>query len=369
MVHIGIDARLNAYRVGGISTYTRQIIKELEAFAITQNLTVFESRKTQERLSERFAFQKLWTPPHHRYERLALSVELVRHRLNLFHSPDFIPPRFGARHFIITVHDLTFLHYPQYLTADSRRYYNDQIGMATRQASHIFAVSEATQRDLQTLLNVPESKITVHQEGVNNAFEPLLPAQTNPVLEKYGLPKDGYLLHVGTVEPRKNIMGLLKAYENLHQQMADVPPLVLVGRRGWLLDETVTAIEQASRQYPVIWKENVSQQDLPAVYNGALLLVLPSFYEGFGLPALEAMACGVVPLVSNTSSLPEVVGQVGLMFNPHDPESIAEAVKYALMNHSWRSEQAALARQQAQKFSWAKGAETVLHTYQRLLRG
>ncbi len=356
MTHIGIDARLNYYRVGGISTYTRQLVSALEKLDYDNDYTVFHSRKMHGSLVKRFQRAALWTPAHHRVERYALSLELARHRLDVFHSPDFIPPRRGAKRHVITVHDLAFLLYPKFMTAESRRYYNDQISGAVEHADHILAVSEATKRDLMAMLNVPADKITVQLEGVDEAFKPLPADVVERVRQKYDLPPD-YFLFVSTLEPRKNIPGLLSGYAELRRQVPDAPPLLLVGKRGWLFD--VTQIQGEG----VIWRENISYEDLPAVYNGARALVLPSHYEGFGLPALEAMACGTVPIVSNCSALPEVVGEVGVQVEPDDPTALANALFKTLQDDSWRAEMRQAALERAKRFTWEHAAHAALSVY------
>lgn len=370
-MHIGIDARLTYYRKGGISTYIRRLIRALEALDHANRYTVFHSRKATDTdypdLVTRFQRADLWTPSHHRLERLALSVELARFRLDVFHSPDFIPPLKGARRHVVTVHDLNFLHYPQYLTGESRRYYNDQIETAVRQADHILADSEASKTDMISMLGVPADKITVHMLGVDESFRPLPLEAVQSVLKRLELPH-AYYLFVGTFEPRKNIAGLLEAYADLKQQHPDAPTLVLAGQRGWLFDETMLKIDQLNLGNQVLWRENPSQADLPALYNGALALVTPSFYEGFGLPALEAMACGTVPIVSNRSSLPEVVGDVGLQVNPDDTTTITAALARALTDNPWRKvqERAGIAR--AATFTWERTAQTALAVYRSVTR-
>jgi glycosyltransferase involved in cell wall biosynthesis len=360
MAHIGIDARLNYYRVGGISTYTRQLVSALEKLDYENRYTVFHSRKMHDSLVKRFRRAALWTPCHHRIERLALSVELTRFRLDIFHSPDFIPPLRGAKRHVITVHDLAFLLYPQFMTEDSRRYYNAQIQSAVDRADHILAVSEATKRDLISMLNVPASKITVQLEGVDEGFKPLPPEIVEQACKRYDLPSE-YFLFVSTLEPRKNISGLLKGYAELRRQVPDALPLLMIGKRGWLFDET--QLQQAG----VIWRESVSHEDLPAVYNRALALVLPSHYEGFGLPALEAMACGTVPIVSNRSSLPEVVGDVGIQVEPDDPMALANALLKTLTDKSWRDKMQKSAIARAQQFTWSRAAEIALAVYRGML--
>lgn len=366
MQHIGIDARLTYYRKGGISTYMRRLVSALEALDDENRYTVFHSRKATESLVQRFRHAALWTPCHYRLESTALSVELARFRLDLLHSPDFIPPLRGARRHLITVHDLNFLHYPQYLTEESRRYYNGQIERAVRQADHILADSAATKADLVAMLNVPADKITVHLLGVDESFCPQPPETLQRVRQELDLP-ERFLLFVGTFEPRKNIIGLLEAYRLLLEQLPDAPPLVLAGQRGWLFEETTQRIDQMSLAHRVLWRENVSQQALPALYNLAAALILPSFYEGFGFPPLEAMACGTVPIVSNRSSLPEVVGDVGALIDPDNPASIAQAMQTALTDSEWVSTQRAAGIERAAAFTWDRTARTALSAYHALL--
>lgn len=362
MAHIGIDARLTYYRKGGISTYIRRLISALEHLDQHNRYTIFQSRKAQDSLTQQFTPAKLWTPSHHRIERLALSVELARFRLDLLHSPDFIPPLHGAKHHIITVHDLNFLHYPQFLTTESRRYYNDQILAATQHADHILVDSEATRNDLIHMLDVPTEKITVHMLGVDESFQPLPETSLSLYREKMALPAD-YLLFVGTFEPRKNITGLLEAYQQLCRQLPEAPPLVLAGQRGWLFDETMHNIARMNLDERILWREDIPQAAMPALYNMATLLVLPSFYEGFGFPALEAMACGTVPIVSNRSSLPEVVGDVGLQISPEDPTDLAQAMFKGLTDPHWRGNMVQAGLTRARQFTWENTAQVALSVY------
>ncbi|MBA3872880.1 MAG: glycosyltransferase family 4 protein [Anaerolineae bacterium] len=362
-MHIGIDTRLTYYRTGGISTYMRRLVSALESIDTRNEYTIFQSRKASEMLTKRFKTANLWTPCHHRIERFALSVELARFNLDVLHSPDFIPPLQGARKHIITVHDLTFLHYPQHLTQEARHYYNDQIKMAVKQANHILADSNATKTDLVNMLDVPAEKITVHMLGVEEQFKPLDASLLEAQRQKHQLPQQ-FILFVGTFEPRKNILGLLQAYKKLVDDWSDAPPIVLVGRRGWLFDETMQSVRDLNLGNRVLWRENIDDDDLPAVYNLASVLVLPSFYEGFGFPALEAMACGTVPIVSNRSSLPEVVGEVGLQINPDDTHAIKEAIQKALTDTEWQQLNRKLGLERAKQFRWETTAQIALSVYE-----
>lgn len=361
-MHIGIDARLTYYQRAGISNYIINLVRALENRDTENRYTVLHSRKMRENITTRFRRANLWTPSHHRLERLALSVELLRFRLDVLHSTDFIPPVRGARRHVISVHDVTFLMHPEYLTEDSRRYYNDQIAAAVRQADHILTLSQASKYDIMALLHVPEDKITVHLLAADARFQPLPQEVTALVRIELALP-ESYFLFVSTFEPRKNILGLLQAYRLLLNDVPDAPPLVLAGRRGWLFEDTYARYQQMGLDDHVLWRENIPDHAMPALYNGAIALIMPSFYEGFGLPALEAMACGTLPIVSNRASLPEVVGEVGILIDPDDPATIAAAMRQTLFDTDWREQHAKAALIRAASFTWQQVAEAALSVY------
>ncbi|GAB4572078.1 MAG: glycosyltransferase family 1 protein [Anaerolineae bacterium] len=368
MKRIAIDARLTYYREGGIAAYTRHVLRELAALETDQPFFVLQNYRDTRQLVQGTNFRRVptITPCHHRLERWALGGEIARLRLDLLHSPDFIPPAWGAKHYVITVHDLNFLHYPQFLTEESRRYYNGQIKRAVTQADHILACSEATRTDLIELLDVPPERITVHLEGVDPSFRPLPDEEVAKACEALDL-IPGYLLFVGTFEPRKNIPGLVRAYRLLRDEWPDAPPLVLAGRKGWLSEEIETLVEALALADHVRWRENIPQALMPGLYNGAAALIMPSFYEGFGLPPLEAMACGTPTIVANRSSLPEVVGDAGILVNPDDPADIAAGLLRLLTDSALyeRLRQAGLHR--AQDFTWHKTALTVRDVYRQVL--
>lgn len=369
MAHIGIDHRLTYYRTGGISTYIARLTHSISLLdgASAHRWTALHSRKDAGFVAPSgFDSAPLWTPCHHRVERLALSVELARFRLDVLHSPDFIPPYRGARRHVITVHDLTFLHYPQYLTAESRYYYNDQIEAAVRQADHILTDSESSKRDMIAMLGVPADKITVHMLGVDPLFRPPSSEEIIRVSAQDSLP-ERYWLALGTFEPRKNIIGLLHAYRLIRDKHPDAPPLLLAGTRGWLYDETLATISALGLDASVQVRENVAREHLPVLYARSIAIVTPSFYEGFGLPTLEGMACGTVPIISNRSSLPEVAGDVGLQVEPEDSEAIAAAMLRAEQDSAWREAQGKAGIARAAGFRWENTARIALSTYERVL--
>lgn len=367
-MRIGIDARIIAYRRGGITNYIRHLLPALAALDPDTDYRVLRHRKdpTRSEAASNVRRATVWTPCHHRLERWALGIEIAPLRLDLLHSPDFIPPAFGARHFVTTVHDLNFLYYPQFLTDESRRYYNDQIAWAVARADHILAVSEATRTDLIRLLGVPPEKVTTVYEGVSPAFRPLPSNETRKVLSRYGL-TPGYLLFVGTLEPRKNLPGLLTAYRILLDRGETREPLVIVGGKGWLYEEIYERVATFRLENNVRFLHNVPDEDLPAFYNGAALLAMPSFYEGFGLPALEAQACGTPVVISDRGSLPEVAGAAAVTINPDSPEDIAAGIARVLGDSSLQATLRAAGPAHAARLTWERAARGVLAAYRNVM--
>ncbi|MCK6577210.1 MAG: glycosyltransferase family 4 protein [Anaerolineae bacterium] len=363
-MHIGIDARLTYYRRGGISLYIERLTAGLESLDTAHRFTFFYSRKADHPVVRgRIRHAQLWTPCHHRLERIALSAELIPHRLDLFHTTDFIPPLRGANHHVISVHDLAFLHYPRFLTDESRRYYADQIVYAVDHADHILTISEASKQDIIAMLGVSPDKITVHLLAADESFKPLTSAAAAAGRSALELPET-YFLFVGTFEPRKNILGLACAYKRLIDAQPGAPPLVLAGTAGWNFEETQRAVDALQLPDRILWRYGIPQEALPALYGGAVALLMPSFYEGFGLPALEAMACGTMPIVSDRSALPEVVGDVGVLVHPEDEAAIAEAMRRAWQDSAWRTEQERKGLERARIFTWDQVTRTALSAYE-----
>jgi len=293
------------------------------------------------------------------YPTIPFQIEKTKFDLilNFSQVPNFF--RFNSQ-YIITVFDLTPLILPRAHKTGKSVLFKLLLPRTLRYADNIITVSESTKRDIMKYFNVPENKIKVIYLAANKHYRPI---RNNVLLEsvreKYSLPSK-FILFVGTFEPRKNIPAILKAFRRLN------PPdykLVLVGKRGWKLNQIFQLIDSLNLKEKVLLPGYVETKDLPVFYNLASLFVYPSFYEGFGLPPLEAMACGCPVITSNTSSLPEVVGDAGIMIDPRDVTSIAGAMKMVLVNENLRKEMSLKGIMQAEKFSWEKAATETMELY------
>lgn len=368
-MRIGIDARLVFYQQAGIGQYIIRLINALAAVDQTDEFHIFQSRRDETRLVEAPNFHRhiLWTPSHHRFERLAISAEVLPHPLDVFHSPDFIPPRKTRAASVITVHDLAFLLYPRFLTTASARYYG-QVDPASRSASHIIAVSQSTKRDVTRLLGVPNEKVTVIYEAAHPLFRPVDKSLAKAhVKAKYGIEGD-FILFVSTLEPRKNLPTLLAAYHRLITSYKNQTELVIAGHKGWLTQEVDQTIDKYHLRERVCFLGSVDNESLASLYNAARVFALPSFYEGFGLPPLEAMACGTPVIVSNTSSLPEVVGDAGVLVDPNDVEAWSAALARVLSDPELHAEMSEKGKRRASLFSWERAARDTLSVYRKVAR-
>ncbi|MDE0180747.1 MAG: glycosyltransferase family 1 protein [Caldilineaceae bacterium] len=364
-MRVGIDARLIYHQPAGISRYTKHLIEELALLDGETTYTVFQHRKHREplALAPNFRRRTLFTPVHRRIEQPMLGCELALHPLDLLHSTDFIPPFFNRVPSVITVHDLGFLLWPHFLTESHAAYYS-QIDRAVRRACHIIVPSQSTKNDVVGQLGASPTKISVIHESAASFYRPLPQAQSRLEMQaKYGIPEN-YILFVSTIEPRKNIGGLLNAFHHLRKyyKVGDIG-LVLAGKPGWLYEEIFRRVEELELRQNAFFLGRVPDEDLPHLYNGARCHVHPAFYEGFGLSPLEAMACGTPTIVGNTSSMPEVVGDAGLIVDPSNWEEIAVAIHRLLTNDELHQELRQKGLQRASVFSWRKAAAETLAVY------
>ncbi len=363
-MHIGIDARLVYHTRAGIGEYTLRLTQALAELYPDQRFTLLQDARAGQAFvkADNVAIARTRVPSHHRAEQLLLPWVVRALGVDVFHSPDFIPPFRARGRSVITIHDLAFLIYPHFLTKDAARYYG-QIDRAVRHADQIIAVSQSTKNDLVRMLGAPEDKITVIYEAADPVFRPLdRIASWRHVHEIYDLPED-YILFVSTIEPRKNIGALLRAYRRLRDDYRLTPDLALGGSPGWLSDDIYNLVDKLDLRPYCHFLGRVAAHDLVHLYNAARVLVHPAFYEGFGLTPLEAMACGTPVIVSNVSSLPEVVGDAALLIDPEHDEEITVALWRILSDDGLFESLRAKGLQRAAAFSWHRAAEQTMAVY------
>ncbi len=290
--------------------------------------------------------------------------------VDIYHGPDFVLPPFSRRpRTVVTIHDLAFLEHPEYAVPSLAAYLNQVVPRTARRADVVATVSQASAQALTRHLEIPAEKIVVIPPGVGSTFhrisDPLLLEATR---HKYGL-KHPFVLAVGTKEPRKNHLGLIRAFHQAQSQRPRPRMLVIVGGPGWLYEETEQEVARLKLEQKVRFLGRVSDLDLMLLYSMADVFAYPSFYEGFGMPTLEAMACGAPVLTSNCSSLPEVVGEAALQVDPHDVDALAAAMRRLLNDEQLREELRQKGYQQVKRFTWEASARKMLSVYQQLYEG
>ena len=373
-MRIGIDARLLYYRRAGIGQYTLRLTEALAAEAPRERIFLLHDWRQRGGLPQapNLRHVRLYTPSHHRWEHLTLPLELLTLRLDLLHSPDFILPQHRPCAGVITVHDLAFLRFPHLVTPEAARYYG-RIHQAAHSAERVIAVSECTRRDVLELLGVPEERVRLIYEAAGAPFRPLeLSPDERRDFRGRHLAAGRFALFVGTIEPRKNLPTLLRAFRRMMDRYPDLEPhprLAIVGEQGWLSEEVFALLQELRLVQEVAFIGPVMPEELVWLYNAARFLAFPSLYEGFGLPPLEAMACGTPVLAGNTSSLPEVVGEAGLLVNPLDEEEVVAALGRLLEDASLRAELGRRGRERAAAFSWERTAQETLRVYARAAAG
>ena len=298
---------------------------------------------------------------------LPLPIDLFVGRVDVFHSPDFVLPPVRSAAGVLTVHDLAFLLYPECAEASLRAYLEKAVPRSVRRADFIVADSENTRNDVICLLGVAPERVGVVPGGVEPRFAPVEdPACHRPLRQRLGLGDSPFILSVGLIEPRKNLPSLFDAYRMLRDRRKVPHLLVVAGRRGWLSASTLEHAERSPYRADIRFAGFVAEDELPTLYSAASAFVFPSLYEGFGLPPLEAMACGTPTVVSRSSSLPEVVGDAALQVDPKDVEGLAAAIELLLLDDRLRAELRERGVQRARQYSWRSAACRQLEVYERL---
>jgi glycosyltransferase involved in cell wall biosynthesis len=312
------------------------------------------------RLTERW-LARLW------YRlRLPLWIEAWTGQLDLFHAADFVlPPVKPGTRAIVTIHDLSFVRYPDLVMPGMETHLNKWVPHSVRRANHVIAVSEATRQDLIALYQTPPEKITTLYHGVTPGFKPVVdPTALAAVRQKYRLGENPFILSVSTIQPRKNYKRLIQAFAQIDSPFL----LVIGGDKGWHYQDIFAAVDKLGLEKRVLFPGFVADADLPALYSAASLFAYPSLYEGFGLPLLEAMACGTPVVTSNQSSLPEVVGEAALLIDPYDVDALAAAMRQVLTDTDLQQKLSQAGQIQAKQFTWSKMATKLTNLYQKTLK-
>jgi len=358
-MRIGVNGFFLGRPTTGSGQYTRNLLEALAKVDPTNEYLLFSPGPAPP-ISN---LAKLW------FEQV--SFPRACRGLDLAHVPYFASPLFPTVPTVVTVHDLIPLILPAYRGSLLVRLYTRLVAAAARKAEAIITVSQASKRDIVRCLHIPPKRIHVTYEAAGEAFQPVEDeARLAAIRQKYALP-DCYLLYLGGFDQRKNLSALLKAFVLLVNKQPTW--LVVAGRLperdSPLFPDPCRLVRELGLEEGVIFTGWVPEEDKPVLLSGATAFVFPSLYEGFGLPAAEALACGTPVIASNRSSLPEVVGEGGILVEPTDAEALAEAMEVLLVDDTLRAELRQKALAQAAKFSWKQTALETLVVYQKMVGG
>ena len=369
-LRIAIDAHSVGTGLGGNESYAANLVEALAAIDSVNHYTLYVTRREAlERFSNRWPnFSVRATLPHTPLIRipLTLGAELRRHPVDVLHV-QFTSPPFSPCPVVVSIHDLSFEHLPQTFKWRSRKQLRMTVRRSAREAAQVIALSEFTRDDIVASYQISYENVNVIPPAAAAHFEPVEDQEElRRVRQTYGIEGD-YILSVGAIQPRKNLSRLVAAYSRLRSARPEVklPQLVLVGKFAWLYAETLRTIKELELSSSVILTGYVPEVDLPALYSGALCFVYPSYFEGFGLPPLEAMKCGAPVVVGNKTSLPEVVGDAGVLVDPFDVDSIASAIQLVINDSDLRAKLRVKGLKRAKLFDWQKTARQTLSVYEK----
>jgi len=361
---IGIDAsRATVERLTGTETYSFELIKALTELNTDQRFELYVNAKTPpDRLPSLgeaicIPLPRLWT--HGR-----LSIEMVRRRPGVLFVPAHVVPFIHPRT-VVTIHDLGYLEHPDAHPPGDLRVLDWSTRWSVRSATKIIAISQTTKTDLIRHYRVPSDKIQVVPHGVSGSLCAASPDEMARMREKYSLP-ERYVLAVGTVQPRKNLARLAEAVLKLNAGCEQIE-LVIAGKRGWLADEVEREIAKSGASHIIRMLGYVADGDLPALYSGAKVFCQPSLYEGFGMPVLEAMACGTPVVAANRSSLPEIGGEAAMYADPFSVDALALALSRVIKEKELRAQMIGRGLLRVQDFTWNRTATRTLAILQEVL--
>jgi len=371
-MNVGYDIRPLIFTKAGIATYLYNLIANLARLS-DGDIYLFSSSSS--RIAWRQKFQNVKEkvvrlPQLNRYfeslwgENL-LPLAIKRGKIDVFHGPRFFVPQKLSCPSVVTVHDLGFKKFPELVKSGVAAYFDEMVASSVKRARKVIVLSHATRKDLIDLYKVADGKIAVIYCAADKAFSPVTDkAAIERVKLKFSIRKK-FILFAGTVEPRKNIVNLLEAYRMAKAK--DEFDLVVAGGYGWLYDEVLRKASQPELQSKVVFTDYISSEDMACLYSGCEAFVFPSFYEGFGLPVLEAMNCGAPVITSSTSSLKELFADSSYQVDPHSPGSIAEGIDNVLSNAALRDELRTKGAKRSKDFSWEATARQTLEAYKEAI--
>jgi glycosyltransferase involved in cell wall biosynthesis len=367
---IALDARLVGY-AAGIARYVVLLAEALGRGDGPERYLILRGRRaTAARIGGAGAIQRrVVTPPHHRLERWSLPIELLAQKPTptLLHSLDHVAPAWGPWRSVVTLHDLAFLLYPQTHSVASRRYYA-AAGESARRAERVIAVSQRTASDAVRLLGLDPARVRVVHEAAAPIFTPRGDDDLLALSHRLNLKLESshpYILFVGTLEPRKNVPLLLEAFGLLRREID--AQLLLVGARGWLDEPIFEAHARSGVGDAARFLGPLGEDDLAVLYSHAGVFVLPSLYEGFGLPVLEAMACGAPVVCSSAGPLPEIADDAALLLPPDDAAAWATSISRVLSDSRLAGSLRQRGFARAVSFSWEQTAQATREVYREAL--
>ena len=369
-MRIAIDAHSIGARLAGNETYAVNLIEALAAIDQHNQYTIYV---TKQQALDRFAgrwpnFTVRLTRPHTPLVRipLTLSRELRRRPVDVLHVQYTAPP-LAPCPLVTTIHDLSFEHLPETFKRRSWMQLRLTVRSTARRSAQIITLSEYSRQDIINTYQIAPERVSTTPAAAAPRFERVTDeTELQKVRETYGIQGD-YILSLCSIQPRKNLVRLIEAYSLLRRSHREgkLPQLVLAGKRGWLDNETMRAAKGDEVSAAIQFTGYVADEHLNALYSAATCFVYPSYFEGFGLPILEAMKCGAPVIAGDRTSIPEVTGQAALLFDPFDVQSLVEALKRVLNDSQFRATLSARGLQRASEFSWQKTARLTLAAYEK----
>ena len=366
----------------GIGRYTFELAHKLQGLESINQLSYFSENRFLENIPGEADYEKQPEASMHHIDKIKrtlarsqLVVNLYRYMKSMtdkdifqgfdehiYHGTNFYIPKFPGIS-VVTIHDLSVFTMPHFHPRERVLYLGKEIETSLERADMVITDSDFIKNEIIERLGIPEGKIGVAKLACSDEFHPRAKHDLENVLAKYGLKFQSYTLYAGTIEPRKNLANLIRAYEKLPQKIRSAYPLVLAGYKGWNNDEIMKLIDRGRREGWLLHLGFIPGADLPLLYAGAKLFSFPSHYEGFGLPILEAMASGVPIMTSNRASLPEVGGSCALYTEPNDIENMCNLLEKGLLDQEWRKEAIQNGLKHAATFSWQRCAQETADIY------